>query len=104
MSDQNCVDLAIAKHERDCTARWRTENIKLWQAHNSLLRDAGILSNAQGTGQVDVLWQEREEKMQTEKETRKYWFRLVVGYLVIQALSLCVFLLVMISRINALAK
>lgn len=104
MSDQNCVDLAIAKHEQKCTARWRAENVKLWLAHNSLLRDAEILTNSQATGQVDVLWHEREEKMQTEKESRKYWFRLVVGYLVIQGLSLCVFLLVMISRINALAR
>ncbi len=94
--------LAISQHKEGCRIERESKITNIWKSINNLVHDLGELTNDKQTGQVDQLWQEREARMKDDKNNRRYWGRLIFGYLILQGISGVVFLVMLSGKIKAL--
>lgn len=75
---ESAIQAAVLEHQKNCLTEIRETMSKIWKSIRKVIDHQERLTNSESTGKVDVLWLERNDRMQEEKERRKYWTRWLI--------------------------
>lgn len=98
------IKAAVLEHQKGCLEEIRETLGNIWRSIQKISEHQDRLTNDENTGKVDVLWAEREKKLEEERERRRYWTRWIVGTAVLFLLGNLGIFAWFLSKIEAVLK